>query len=68
MSRIPYKRIVAVAFVLGLFMEILDTTIVNVALPTLASELPRHHDADRVGGHGLPAQPGAVDPRLGVAR
>jgi EmrB/QacA subfamily drug resistance transporter len=33
-----YKRIVAVAFVLGLFMDILDTTIVNVALPTLATE------------------------------
>jgi EmrB/QacA subfamily drug resistance transporter len=33
-----YKRVVAVAFVLGLFMDILDTTIVNVALPTLAIE------------------------------
>jgi EmrB/QacA subfamily drug resistance transporter len=33
-----YKKIVAVAFVLGLFMDILDTTIVNVALPTLAKE------------------------------
>ena len=33
-----YKRIVAVAFVLGLFMDILDTTIVNVALPTLATD------------------------------
>ena len=35
---LPYKHIVAVAFVLGLFMDILDTTIVNVALPTLRSE------------------------------
>src|SRR3712207_1751371 len=33
-----YKSIVAVAFVLGLFMDILDTTIVNVALPTLGRE------------------------------
>ena len=32
---VPYKHVVAVAFVLGLFMDILDTTIVNVALPTL---------------------------------
>jgi EmrB/QacA subfamily drug resistance transporter len=33
-----YKHMVAVAFVLALFMDILDTTIVNVALPTLAKE------------------------------
>lgn len=30
-----YKWVVAVIFVLGLFMEIMDTTIVNVAIPTL---------------------------------
>ncbi len=35
---VPYKHIVAVAFVLGLFMEILDTTIVNVAVPTLTRD------------------------------
>ena len=38
MSRKPpfeYKWVVAVIFVLGLFMEIMDTTIVNVAIPTL---------------------------------
>ena len=33
-----YKWVVAVIFVLGLFMEIMDTTIVNVAIPTLARE------------------------------
>ena len=41
MSRKPpfdYKWVVAVIFVLGLFMEIMDTTIVNVAIPTLARE------------------------------
>lgn len=32
---IPYKWLVAIAFVIGLFMDLLDTTIVNVALPTL---------------------------------
>jgi EmrB/QacA subfamily drug resistance transporter len=37
-TRLPYKAIVAIAFVLGLFMDILDTTIVNVALPDLARE------------------------------
>jgi len=35
---IEYKWIVAVVFVLGLFIDIMDTTIVNVAIPTLASE------------------------------
>ncbi|MBV8084862.1 MAG: multidrug efflux MFS transporter [Chloroflexi bacterium] len=35
---IEYKYFVAAAFVFGAFMEILDTTIVNVALPTLGNE------------------------------
>ena len=34
-----YKWVVAVIFVLGLFMEIMDTTIVNVAIPTLQSPI-----------------------------
>jgi EmrB/QacA subfamily drug resistance transporter len=33
---LEYKWIVAMIFVVGLFMDLLDTTIVNVALPTLA--------------------------------
>jgi EmrB/QacA subfamily drug resistance transporter len=37
-GRIEYKWLVAVAFVAGLFMDIMDTTIVNVALPTLSHE------------------------------
>jgi len=32
---VPYKWIVATVFVCGLFMELMDTTIVNVAIPTL---------------------------------
>jgi EmrB/QacA subfamily drug resistance transporter len=36
MSRLEYKWIVAVIFVFGLFMELLDMTITNVALPVLA--------------------------------
>lgn len=35
-----YKWVVAIIFVLGLFMEIMDTTIVNVAIPTLAMDFP----------------------------
>jgi EmrB/QacA subfamily drug resistance transporter len=37
-DRAQYKYLVAAAFVFGLFMEILDTTIVNVALPRLGLE------------------------------
>jgi EmrB/QacA subfamily drug resistance transporter len=37
-TRVPYKYVVAVVFVFGFFMEILDTTIVNVALPTLSRD------------------------------
>jgi EmrB/QacA subfamily drug resistance transporter len=36
--RLQYKHLVAVVFVIGLFMDLLDTTITNVALPTLAKD------------------------------
>ncbi len=36
MKRIEYKWIVGIVFVFGLFMDLLDMTIVNVAVPTLA--------------------------------
>ncbi len=39
LGRVPYKWIVATIFVVGLFMELMDTTVVNVALPTLARDL-----------------------------
>ena len=38
LRHIPYKWLVAIVFVSGLFMDILDTTVVNVALPTLGRE------------------------------
>src|SRR4051812_5596786 len=34
----PYKKIVAVTFVVAVFMDVLDVTIVNVALPTIGAE------------------------------
>jgi EmrB/QacA subfamily drug resistance transporter len=37
LGSIEYKWLVAAAFVAGMFMDIMDTTIVNVALPTLGS-------------------------------
>jgi len=36
--KIEYKWLVATAFICGLFMDLLDTTIVNVALPTLGRQ------------------------------
>ena len=38
LAPIDYKYLVAAAFVFGLFMDILDTTIVNVALPVLGRD------------------------------
>jgi len=35
-KRLEYKWIVGIIFVFGLFMDLLDMTITNVALPTLA--------------------------------
>src|ERR1700687_3728289 len=37
-ASVDYKYLVASAFVFGLFMDILDTTIVNVALPVLGRD------------------------------
>lgn len=39
MRNVPYKWLVATAFVAGIFMDIMDATIINVALPTLSREL-----------------------------
>src|SRR5690349_11153019 len=38
MGRIPYKWLVAAVFVAGVFMDLLDTSSVNVALPTLSRD------------------------------
>ncbi len=38
MRRPEYKWLVAITFVFGIFMTLLDLTIVNVALPTLAAD------------------------------
>jgi EmrB/QacA subfamily drug resistance transporter len=35
---IEYKWLVAIVFVIGIFMDLLDSTITNVALPTLAKD------------------------------
>lgn len=38
LARVPHKYIVALVGVFSIFMELLDTTAVNVAIPTLARE------------------------------
>jgi len=38
-TRLEYKWIVGIVFVFGVFMDLLDMTIVNVAIPTLARDL-----------------------------
>ncbi len=35
LSRIPYKYLVAIVFIFGLFMDLMDMTIVNAAIPSL---------------------------------
>ncbi|HPH68979.1 MAG TPA: DHA2 family efflux MFS transporter permease subunit, partial [Kofleriaceae bacterium] len=37
--KLEYKWLVAIVFVIGMFMDILDTTIVNVAIPKLGAQL-----------------------------
>src|SRR5215204_2552270 len=38
LQSLEYKWLVAAVFVVGIFMDLLDTTVVNVALPTLGEE------------------------------
>ncbi len=35
---LPYKYLVAIVFIFGLFMDLMDTTVVNVAIPTLRND------------------------------
>jgi EmrB/QacA subfamily drug resistance transporter len=44
LRNVPYKYLVATAFIFGLFIDVLDATIVNVALPTLGREFQVGND------------------------
>src|SRR4051812_32532306 len=44
LSNLPYKWVVAVAFISALFMDIMDITVVNVALPTFGHEFRASND------------------------
>ena len=61
---LPYKYLVATVFVSGLFMDILDTTIVNVALPTLGAQFHADNTTLEWVVTGLPAQSRGLDSRL----
>jgi len=37
-SRLPYKYLVAIVFMFGLFMDMVDTTVVNIAVPQLSKD------------------------------
>ena len=37
-TRLPYKYLVAIVFMFGLFMDLMDTTVVNVAVPQLSRD------------------------------
>jgi EmrB/QacA subfamily drug resistance transporter len=45
LKRIDYKWLVAAAFVFGIFMDLMDITIVNVALPTLGRHFHTSSDS-----------------------
>jgi EmrB/QacA subfamily drug resistance transporter len=44
LTSVPYKWLVSVAFVSALFMDIMDATVVNVALPTLGRDFGAGND------------------------
>ena len=66
-ARMSQKIAVGTVFVSAMFMNIMDITIVNVALPTIGRDF--HIAAHRRGrcGHRLSGQPGRLHSRLGVA-
>ena len=55
-------------FVCGMFMDIMDTTIVNVATPDARTRVPRVHRGDRVGRPRLPPVARDLDPGVGLDR
>ena len=63
MRRVPYKWRVAIVFLFGLFMALLDQTIVNVALPTFAKDFRGLTHEHSMGSHRLSTEPGSVHTR-----
>ena len=68
MSRIDYKWIVAIVFVSGVFMDLLDTSSRQRGAAGAERPVRRERQPDRVGGPRLPAGAGGVDPGIGLGR
>ena len=45
----PYRWIILIGLITAAILEVLDTTIVNVAMPSMAGELGRDPQRNRVG-------------------
>ena len=48
---VPYRWLILLGLITAAIMEVLDTTIINVALPQMAGNLGATHGGDRVGQH-----------------
>src|SRR5438046_2261449 len=64
---LPYKWLVAVAFVSALFMDIMDATVVNVALPTLGRDFRAGPPQERARAAAVMMVPIALAPAVGPA-
>ena len=67
LNKLEYKWLVAIVFVIGMFMDILDTTIVNRGFAALGQSTGswRIHS---MGGHWIHAELGDLDSSLGLDR
>ena len=68
MARIDPKTAVATVFVAAMFINIIDATVVNVALPTIAADFGVPIELDRDGEHRLPGGGRGGDPGGRLAR
>ncbi len=68
MARITQKTAVATVFVAAMFINIIDATVVNVALPTIAADLGVPVELDRDGQHRFPGRGGGRHPGGRLAR
>ncbi|MCK7579728.1 MAG: hypothetical protein MZV65_31225 [Chromatiales bacterium] len=61
----PFRqKLLLSAVALGVVMDGIDGSIVNVALPTMATYFDTDTGTDRMGDHHLPADDGGAPPRL----
>ena len=66
--RLSYQQIIAMIYVVAMFMTIMDATIVYVALPAIARNFSVSPCGDRRRRGRLPGEPRRLDPGLGMGR